>query len=183
MRLAEAKARRTVVLRNSSFKPTDVKNPNGCNERALTPLPGPRAETKVDMGDVVFYRTIARSAGNGHGNGRDIDFSVDGNDPLSSLCSGKLRTYGASSRVDMSLTPSQTLPFEAYKRLVEGYRAPMSVRDCKAPISDTPEAITHDGSIVPGSTWDSIYFLPGNGKAVPPAVPSSLGTQAGFRAM
>ncbi len=54
MRLAEAKARRTVVLRNSSFKPTDVKNPNGCNERALTPLPGPRAETKVDMGDVVF---------------------------------------------------------------------------------------------------------------------------------
>ncbi len=59
----------------------------------------------------------------------------------------------------------------------------MSVRDCKAPISDTPEAITHDGSIVPGSTWDSIYFLPGNGKAVPPAVPSSLGTQAGFGAM
>ncbi len=123
--------------------------PNGCNERALTPLPGPRAETKVDMGDVVFYRTIARSAGNGHGNGRDINFSVDGNYPLSSLCSGKLRTYGASSRVDMSLTPSQTLPFEAYKRLVESFSAPMSVRDCKAPISsDTPEAITHDGSIV-----------------------------------
>ncbi len=49
----------------------------------------------------------------------------------------------------MSLTPSQTLPFEAYKRLVEGFSAPMSVRDCKAPISsDTPEAITHDGSIV-----------------------------------
>ncbi len=175
MRLAEAKARRTVVLRNSSFKPTDVKGPNGCNERALTPLPGPRAETKVDMGDVVFfYRMIARSAGNGHGNGRDIDFSVDGNDPLSSLCSGKL---------DMSLTPSQTLPFEAYKRLVEGFRAPMSMRDCKAPISDTPEAITHDGSIVPGSTWDSTYFLPGNSKSVPPAVPSSLGTQAGFGAM
>ncbi len=173
MRFAEAKARRTVVLRNSSFKPTDVKGPNGCNERALTPLPGPRAETKVDICS-LFYRTIARSAGNGHGNGRDIDFSVDGNDPLSSLCSGKLRTYGASSRVDMSLTPSQTLPFEAYKRLVEGFRAP---------ISDTPEAITHDGSIVPGSTWDSIYFLPGNGKAVPPAVPSSLGTQAGFGAM
>ncbi len=41
----------------------------------------------------LFYRTIARSAGNEHGNGRDIDFSVDGNDPLSSLCSGKLRTY------------------------------------------------------------------------------------------
>ncbi len=103
----------------------------------------------MDMGDVVFYRTIARSAGNGHGNGRDIDFSVDGNDPLSSPCSGKLRTYGASSRVDMSLTPSQTLPFEAYKRLVESFSAPMSVRDCKAPISsDTPEAITHDGSIV-----------------------------------
>ncbi len=58
----------------------------------------------------------------------------------------------------MSLTPTQTLPFEAYKRLVEGFRAPMSVRDCKAPISDTPEAITHDGSIVPGSTWDSIYL-------------------------
>ncbi len=94
MRLAEVKARRTVVLRNSSFKPTDVKGPNGDNERALNPLPGPRAETKVDMGDVVFfYRTIARSAGNEHGNGRDIDFSVDGNDPLSSLCSGKLRTY------------------------------------------------------------------------------------------
>ncbi len=99
MRLAEAKARRTVVLRNSPFKPTDVKGPNGCNERALNPLPGPRAETKVDMGDVVFfYGTIARSAGNEHGNGRDIDFSVDGNDPLSSLCSGKLRTYGASSQ-------------------------------------------------------------------------------------
>ncbi len=185
MLLAEAKASRTVVLRNSPFKPTDVKGPNGCNERALTPLPGPRAETKVDMGDVVlFYRMIARSAGNGQGNGRDIDFTVDGNDPLSSLCSGKLRTYGASSRVDMSLTLSQTLPFEAYKRHAEGFRAPMSVRDCKAPISsDTPEAITHDGSIVPGSTWNSIYFLPGNGKAVPPAVPSSLGTQAGFGAM
>ncbi len=55
MRLAEAKARRTVVLRNRSFKPTDVKSPNGCNERALTPLAGPRAETKVDMGDVVFF--------------------------------------------------------------------------------------------------------------------------------
>ncbi len=129
---------------------------------------------------------IARSAGNEHGNGRDIDFSVDGNDPLSSLCSGQLRTYGASSRVDTPQTPqtSQTLPFEAYKCLVEGFRAPVSVRDCKAPISsDTPEAITHDGSIVPGSTWDSIYFLPGNGKAVPPAVPSRLGTQAGFGAM
>ncbi len=87
----------------------------------------------MDMGDVVFfYRTIAHSAGNEHGNGRDIDFSVDGNDPLSSLCSGKLRTYGAGSRVDMSPTLSQTLPFEAYKRLVEGFRAPMSVRDCKA---------------------------------------------------
>ncbi len=94
MRLAEAKARRTVVLRNSSFKPTDVKGPNGGCERALNPLPGPRAETKVDMGDVVFfYRTIARSAGNERSNGHDIDISVDGNDPLSSLCSGKLRTY------------------------------------------------------------------------------------------
>ncbi len=61
----------------------------------------------------------------------------------------------------MSRTPSQTLPFEAYKRFVQGFRAPMSVRDCKAPLSDTPEAITHDGSIVSGSTWDSIYFLPG----------------------
>ncbi len=57
-----------------------------------------------------------------------IDFSVDGNDPLSSLCSGKLRTYGASSRVDMSLTPSQTLPFDAYKHLVEGFRAPKRAR-------------------------------------------------------
>ncbi len=96
MRLTEVKARRTVVLRNSSFKPTDVKSPNGGCEKALNPLPGPRAETKVDMGDVVFfffYRTIARSAGNKRGNGRDIDFSLDGNDPLSSLCSGKLRTY------------------------------------------------------------------------------------------
>ncbi len=84
----------------------------------------------------------------------------------------------------MSLTPSQTLPFEAYKRLVEGFRAPMSVRDCKAPISsDTPEAITHDGSIVPGSTWIANISCRGNGKAVPPAVPSSQGTQAGFRAM
>ncbi len=54
MRLAEAKARRTVVLRNSSFNLRMLK-PNGCNERALTPLPGPRAETKVDMGDVVFF--------------------------------------------------------------------------------------------------------------------------------
>ncbi len=61
--------------------------------------------------------------------------------------------YGASSRVHMSLTLSQKLPFEAYKRLIEGFRTPMSVRDCKAPISsDTPEAITHDGSIVPGSS-------------------------------
>ncbi len=34
---------------------TDVKGPNGRNERALNPLPGPRAETKVDMGDVVFF--------------------------------------------------------------------------------------------------------------------------------
>ncbi len=55
MRLAEAKARRTVVLRNSSFKPTDVKGPNGGCEKALNPVPGPRAETKVDMGDVVFF--------------------------------------------------------------------------------------------------------------------------------
>ncbi len=58
----------------------------------------------MDMGDVVFvffffffffvfFFTIARSAENEHGNGRDIDFSVDGNEPLSSLCSGKLRTY------------------------------------------------------------------------------------------
>ncbi len=89
MRLAEAKARRTVVLRNSSFKPTDVKGPNGGNERALNPLPGPSGHG----GCSLFYRTIARSVGNEHGNGRDIDFSVDGNDPLSSLCSGKLRTY------------------------------------------------------------------------------------------
>ncbi len=93
MRLAEAKARRTVVLRNSSFKPTDVKGPNGGNERALNPLPGPRAETSGHGGCSLFYRTIARYAGNERGNGRDIDFSVDGNDPLSSLCSGKLRTY------------------------------------------------------------------------------------------
>ncbi len=93
MRLAEVKARRTVVLRNSSLKPMDVKGPNGCNERALNPLPGPRAETKWTWGCSLFYRTIACSAGNEHGNGRDIDFSVDGNDPLSSLCSGKLRTY------------------------------------------------------------------------------------------
>ncbi len=81
MRLAEAKARRTVVLRNSSFKPTDVRGPNGCNESALNPLPGPRAETKVDMGDVVFLPNDCPLC------------SVDGNDPLSSLCSGKLRTY------------------------------------------------------------------------------------------
>ncbi len=52
MRLVEANARRTV---NSSFKPTDVKGPNGGCERALNPLPGPWAETKVDMGDVVFF--------------------------------------------------------------------------------------------------------------------------------
>ncbi len=55
MRLAEAKARRTVVLRNSSFKPTDVKGPNGGCEKDLIPLPSPRAKTKVDMGDVVFF--------------------------------------------------------------------------------------------------------------------------------
>ncbi len=55
MRLDEATARRTVFLRNSSFKPTDVKGPNGGYERALNPLPGPRAETKVDMGGVVFF--------------------------------------------------------------------------------------------------------------------------------
>ncbi len=53
MRLAEAKARRTVVLRNRSFKPTDVKGPNGGCEKTLNPLP--RAETKVDMGDEVFF--------------------------------------------------------------------------------------------------------------------------------
>ncbi len=43
----------------------------------------------------LFYRTTALggTAGNERGNGHDIDFSVDGNDPLSSLCSGKLRTY------------------------------------------------------------------------------------------
>ncbi len=55
MRLAEAKARRTVVLRNSSFKPTDVKGPDGGSEKALNPLPSPRGETKVDMGDIVFF--------------------------------------------------------------------------------------------------------------------------------
>ncbi len=55
MHLAEAKARRTVVLRNISFKPTDVKGPNGGREKALNPHPRPRAETKVDMGDVVFF--------------------------------------------------------------------------------------------------------------------------------
>ncbi len=55
MHLAEAKVRRTVVLRNRSFKPTDVKGPNGGCEKTLNPLPGPRAETKVDMGDVVFF--------------------------------------------------------------------------------------------------------------------------------
>ncbi len=112
MRLAEAKARRTVVLRNSSFKPTDVKGPNGGNERALNPLPGPRAETSGHGGCSLFYRTIARYAGNERGNGRDIDFSVDGND--STIQSVQRETqnirYGASSRVDMSLTLSQTLP-------------------------------------------------------------------------
>ncbi len=94
MRLAEAKARRTVVLRNRSFKPTDVKGPNGGYERALNPLPGPRAETKVDMWDVVFFtKRLPALRGTKRGSGRHIDFSVDGNDPLSSLCSGKLRTY------------------------------------------------------------------------------------------
>ncbi len=97
---------------------------------------------------------IARSVGNEHGNGRDIDFSVDGNDPLSSLCSGKLRTYDTVQVVGSiwAWLFHKHSHFEAYKCLVEGFCAPMSVRDCKAPIfSDTPEAITHDGSIVPGS--------------------------------
>ncbi len=93
MRLAEANARRTVVLRNSSFKPTDVKGPNCCNERAQPTSWSQGGNESGHRGCSLFYRTIARSAGNEHGNGRDIDFSVDGNDPLSSLCSGKLRTY------------------------------------------------------------------------------------------
>ncbi len=60
----------------------------------LTPLPGPRAETKVDMGDVVFFtKRLPALRCTKRGNGRHIYFSVDGNDPLSSLCSGKFRTY------------------------------------------------------------------------------------------
>ncbi len=55
MCLAEAKARRTVVLRNSSFKPTDVRGPNGCNERALNPLPGPRAENESGHGGCSLF--------------------------------------------------------------------------------------------------------------------------------
>ncbi len=183
MRLAEAKARRTVVLRNSSFNPRMLKAQWLQWESSYPTSWSQSGNESGHGGCSLFTERLPALRGNGHGNGSDINFSVDGNDPLSSLCSGKLRTYGASSQVDMSRTPSQTLPFEAYKRFVQGFRAPMSVRDCKAPLSDTPEAITHDGSIVSGSTWDSIYFLPGNGKAVPPAVPSSLGTQAGFRAM
>ncbi len=35
MRLAEARAKRSVVLRDSSFKPTDVKGSNGGCEGAL----------------------------------------------------------------------------------------------------------------------------------------------------
>ncbi len=50
---------------------------------------------------------------------------------------------------------TNTPHFKAYKRLVEGARASVSVsitRDCNAfSSSDNPEAATHEGSIVPGS--------------------------------
>ncbi len=146
MRLAEAKARRTVVLRNSSFNPRMLKAQWLQWESSYPTSWSQSGNESGHGGCSLFTERLPALRGNGHGNGSDINFSVDGNDPLSSLCSGKLRTYGASSQVDMSRTPSQTLPFEAYKRFVQGFRAPMSVRDCKAPLSDTPEAITHDGS-------------------------------------
>ncbi len=50
MSLAEAKARGTLVLRNSSFKPTDVKGPNGGCEKLLTHFLVPGREWKWTWG-------------------------------------------------------------------------------------------------------------------------------------
>ncbi len=56
--------------------------------------------------------------------------------------------------VNVNVNFTNTPHFKAYKCLVEGARASVSVsstRDCKALISsDDPEVATHGGSIIPG---------------------------------
>ncbi len=134
----------------------------------------------------------ALSAEKERSNGRNIDFSVDGNDPLSRLCSGKLRTYDTVQVVGsiwawLFHKHSRFWSIQTSCRGCSRSHECASMRDCKAPISsDTPEAITHDGSIVPGSSATpsrppgiAYASCRGSVKAVPPAVPSSLGTQAG----
>ncbi len=55
MRLAEVSARRSVVLKDSSFKPTDVKGSKGGWERALNTTSRSQGGTEGGLG-VVFSR-------------------------------------------------------------------------------------------------------------------------------
>ncbi len=72
----------------------------------LTPLPGSRAENEGGRGGCslccllkkthhhgVFTERLPALRGTNAAMAVQIDFSVDGNDPLSSLYCGKLRTY------------------------------------------------------------------------------------------
>ncbi len=54
MRLAEASARRSVVLKDSSFKPRMLKAQKVAEKELLIPPLGPKAELTVASEDVAF---------------------------------------------------------------------------------------------------------------------------------
>ncbi len=110
MRLAEARARRTVVLRDSSFKPTDAKGSNGGCERALNTTSWFQGRNEGGRGGCslccplkkthhhgVFTERLPALRGTNAAMAVHIDFSVDGNDPLSSLYCGKAADVGLLS--------------------------------------------------------------------------------------
>ncbi len=60
MRLAEARARRTVVLRDSSFKPTDAKGSNGGCERALNTTSCSQGGNKSGRGGCSLFAPLRK---------------------------------------------------------------------------------------------------------------------------
>ncbi len=120
MRLAEARARRSVILRDSSFKPTDVKGSNdGPCERALNTASRSQVRTEGGLGGcslLALLRKLTTMAflpidcpSFGEQNvamAATYTFSVDGNDPLSSL-------YGvhANSQICNGLTRGENALF------------------------------------------------------------------------
>ncbi len=105
MCLAEARARRSVVLRDSSFKSMDVTGSNGGCERALNTTSRPQGGTEGGCGGcnlLAPLRILTTSAclpidcphcgERNEAIAATYTFSVDGRDPLSSLHCRKRRT-------------------------------------------------------------------------------------------